>query len=67
VTEKEKGKPRPGPSVYEQRYLFKRDDEDRTEWVRLATTDPATGRMTWHHTYRAFNETPLSGWKPPQR
>jgi hypothetical protein len=62
----EKGKPRPGPSVYEALFL-ERDDEDRAEWILLGEHDPVTGRWTWHRNYRAFNQIPLSVWKPPQR
>jgi hypothetical protein len=62
----EKHKPRPGPSAYEA-YFLERDDDDRTEWILLAEQDPVTGLLTWHRDYRAFNQTPLSAWKPPQR
>jgi hypothetical protein len=59
-------KRRQGPSVYEC-YFLEHDDEDRTDWVKLAEIDPAAGRVSWYGNYKPFNQTPLSEWKPPQR
>jgi hypothetical protein len=58
----EKGQPRPGPSVYESRFLDRPEREDRTEWVKLAEVDVATGRTTCHGNWKPFGQTPLSGW-----
>lgn len=40
----EKGKPRPGPSVYETLFTDKdKDDKDRTEWHHIGELNPTTG------------------------
>jgi hypothetical protein len=64
----EKGKPRPGPSVYERYFLETRDDQDDgVEWVKLAELDPITGRWIQHGAWKPFGQSPLSEWKPFRR
>jgi hypothetical protein len=60
----DKRRPRPGPSVYESRFLDRAEPEDRTEWVKLAEVDVPSGRTTWYRRYKPFGQTPLSEWKP---
>jgi hypothetical protein len=63
----ERGQPRPGPSVYESRFLEPPEDENRPEWVKLAEIDPVTGRWIQPGTWKPFRQTSLSEWKPRER